>query len=212
VILFEFFTRVLDIVSLPRRTERLVRELDIKVLRALTLRGEKSGSLPYHDERVRALVWEVKYYASPYSCELAGTILADVLKAVAIESLGTPLLIPVPMHKRRRRQRGHNQTELLCDSALRSLGGVGGCFFEYRKNVLIRIKHTKPQQSLPKETRKENLKFSMLVPVAQLAVVRGRTCVVVDDVSTTGATFKEAARALRAAGAAHVECIALAYS
>ncbi len=207
---FTFFNRALDVVLPPRPTQKIVRQLTQAELRALTLRGEKSGSLPYHEARVRALVWELKYYASVEAAELAGAILSDVLIGIRSESLGTPLLIPIPMHGARRRERGHNQTEVLCAAALRSLGEVRRHMFDYAPYIVERVYATPQQQGLAKHEREQNLRGSMQVRGKD--TVRGRSCVVVDDVSTTGATFAEARRALYAAGAAHVECVALAYS
>jgi len=212
--LSDFFGRMLDVVAPPRPTEKLVRTLTLQELRLLTLRGDKSGSLPYHDERVRALVWELKYYAHKRAKLLAGAVLRDVLVGIASESLGKPLLIPVPMHPSRRRERGHNQTEVLCKAALAHMRG----FYDYQPHVLVRTRHTPQQQGLQKHERIHNLKDSMEInkksnlDKVNLHYVRGRVCVVVDDVSTTGATFAEATRALKAAGASHVECVALAYS
>ena len=74
----------------------------------------------------------------------------------------------------------------------------------YKKNK----KHTLPQQGLERHNRLKNLKNSMTV--SDPAKVKGRVCIVVDDVTTTGASFAEAKRALREAGAAEVCCIALA--
>lgn len=203
-------THLLDIIAPPRETDMLVRTLTLKDLRNLVLRGTKSGSLPYHDERVTALVWELKYFAHARAAKLAGAILSDILIGIASESLGKPLLIPIPMHAARRRERGHNQTELLCNSVLRSLGEAGQDFFDYKPQVLVRTKATPQQQGLHKTERERNLTKAMKV-LNEKEIV-GRVCVVVDDVSTTGATFAEATRALREAGAREVICVALAYS
>jgi len=178
----------------------------LKELRTLTLRGNKSGSLPYRDERVTALVWELKYFAHARAAKLAGAILSDILIGIASESLGKPLLIPIPMHATRRRERGHNQTEVLCKATLVYVKD----FFEYKPHALARIKATPQQQGLHKNERERNLTKAMKV-LNEKEIV-GRVCVVVDDVSTTGATFAEATRALREAGAREVVCVALAYS
>lgn len=199
-------TYVLDIIAPPRATDTLVRLLQLDELRAITLRGDKSGSLPYHDPRVTALVWELKYFAHTRAAALAGAILADVLIGIAAETLGKPLLIPVPMHEKRRRARGHNQTEVLCEAVLVHAHS----FFEYAPQILARIKATPQQQGLHKQERKHNLARAMLV--LDIHAVQGRVCVVVDDVSTTGATFAEATRALQEAGAYTTICVALAYS
>lgn len=202
----EYVRYLLDLVAPPRRTELIVRTLSRDTLARITLRGDRAGSLPYHDARVTALVWEVKYYADARAASLCGAILADILIGIASEELGKPLLIPIPMHGVRRRERGHNQTEVLSEAALK----YAASFYDYAPRALMRVRHTPAQQGLAKHERVENLKGSMHVQDDSL--VRGRVCVVVDDVSTTGATFAEATRALKAAGAARVECVALAYS
>ncbi|OGC88120.1 hypothetical protein A2419_01460 [Candidatus Adlerbacteria bacterium RIFOXYC1_FULL_48_26] len=202
----DILTRLLDSIAPPRATDEVVRALTLQELRKLTLRGDKSGSLPYHDERVTALVWELKYFTHKRAAKLAGAILADVLVGIAAESLGTPLLIPIPMHAARRRERGHNQTEVLCGAALVHAKD----FFEYKPRILARVKATPQQQGLHKSEREQNLTKAM--KVLDEKEVKGRVCVVVDDVSTTGATFAEATRALREAGAREIICVALAYS
>ena len=208
-----------------RPTEIITEALTLQQLEQL---ARYDGTLPYTDARVRSLVWEVKYYADGHAAKLAGEYLAQLLLAEASDVVGTPLLIPMPMHPTRRKERGHNQTELLCESALTSLGvgkswGKNGLVeapsrpedlfaasFSYAQHVLVRTRHTKPQQGLERHDRLKNVKDAM--SVSDSAKVKGRVCIVVDDVSTTGASFAEAKRALRDAGAAEVRCIALAQS
>jgi len=198
----EFFADIIDLVLPPRPAERVVRSLHIETLQSLG--GEEP--LPYHDPRVTALVWELKYHGTRRSAALAGEYMAEVLLAAASEELGTPLLVPVPMHAARRRERGHNQTELLCEAALKHVENT----FEYAPKVLVRTINTKTQQGLPRAERLKNIKNSMLVVYPRL--VDGRVCIVVDDVTTTGATLEEAKRALKSAGARAVHTIALARS
>lgn len=198
----ELLSYLLDIIVPPRPAERIVRSLCIETLQSLG--GEEP--LPYHDPRVTALVWELKYHASSRSAALAGEYLSEILLAVAGEELGVPLLVPVPMHAARRRERGHNQTELLCEAALLHIGNT----FKYAPKILVRSVNTPTQQGLPRAQRLNNIKNSMEVVYPEL--VEGRACIVVDDVTTTGATLEEAKRALRAAGARTVHCIALARS
>jgi ComF family protein len=190
-----------------RPTEKLVEALTLTDLENL---ARYDGTLPYSEPQVRALVWEVKYYAEGHASKIAGEYLAQLLLAEASDIIGIPLLIPMPMHPKRRKERGHNQTEVLCDCALRSLSEVGGGTFSYDPSVLTRTRHTKPQQGLERHNRLKNLKNAMAVSDA--SKVKGRVCIVVDDVSTTGASFAEAKRALKEAGASEVRCIALAQS
>ena len=204
----ELLSYLLDLIVPPRPTERVVRSLTIETL--LSLGGEEP--LPYHEPRVTALVWELKYHGTGRSAALAGEYLSEILLAAASEELGVPILVPVPMHAARRRERGHNQTELLCEHAmlaLRSLGGEGPVL-EYTPKALVRTVNTKTQQGLPRAERLKNIRNSMRAVYPEL--VEGRVCIVVDDVTTTGATFEEAKRALTTAGARAVYCIALARS
>ncbi len=196
---------LVDLVAPPRDTELLVRELCEEDLMELVMPNE-IGLLPYHDERARALVWEMKYYASSRAANLGGIILAEALIEYASDILGEPLLIPIPLHHTRRRERGHNQSELLCKAALAHAPHCA----QYAPQLLVRHKATPHQQGSARHKRLSNLKNSMTAPHPER--LRGRTVIIVDDVTTTGATFAEAKRALLAAGAAHVYCLALAQS
>lgn len=196
----EIFSGILDIFIPPRHTEQAVASLAPLALQSLlTERG-----LPYHDQNVSALIWELKYFASPRAGVLAGHLLAPQILEIAAEELGTPLLIPVPMHALRRRERGHNQTELLAEAVVARLNGG----LDYAPRALTRTTYTTNQQGLERGKRLKNVAGSMHAA----AEVKGRVCIVVDDVTTTGATFKECKRALLAGGARRVHTIALAYS
>jgi len=229
-----FLLKLFNLILPPRRTQEIVAVLTLDDLLGL----QTAGSLPYANESVRALVWELKYYKNKRATALAGAIVAEDLLAIASEELGRPLLVPVPMHKTRKRERGHNQTELLCEAALEALGDFpgkkssgllspgyalagqtifpekspaasGSIPYDYAPHALTRIKATPEQQKLDRAKRLKNVAGSMQ---ADSAVVRGRVCVVVDDVTTTGATLAEAKRALKAAGARRVHTVALAHS
>jgi ComF family protein len=193
---------LVDLLVPPRRAERRVHTLTLQDVQMLA----HEDGLPYRDPVVRDLVWEIKYYGSGHAAKLAGEYLADELLALAAEELGVPLLIPIPMHPTRRKERGHNQTEVLCEAALRALG-QGESPFEYKKGALKRVVDTPHQQGLARNKRLKNVEGSMIAQG-----VEGRVCVVVDDVTTTGATLAEAKRALLGAGARRVHSVALARS
>ena len=201
----DLFRPFLDAIIPPRPAERLVRVLTLEQLRALS--GPRTESfealLPYHDPRCLALVWELKYRRSSRALELGAALFEEPLLSIAGEELAIPLLIPVPMHEKRRQERGFNQTELLGRAiALRMPNSV-----EYAE-ALARVREAPPQQGLPRKERLLNQKGSIAAKEPML--IAGRVCVIVDDVATTGATFEEARRALNEAGARSVHCIALA--
>jgi ComF family protein len=193
----------LDLIFPPRGTNVLVQGLSPLYLKTIAL---EDGALPYQREEVKALIWELKYYANPKAAVLAGEHLAETLMSIASEELGKPLLIPIPMHSKRRHERGHNQTELLCKAALHYIRNA----YEYRPHLLERTRHTASQQGLERHARLTNVLNSM--QIKNPSSVIGRVCVVVDDVATTGATLFEAHRALREAGARTVHTVSLARS
>lgn len=126
----------------------------------------------------------------------ASRALAGLLER-ALASLDIPLdervvLVPVPLHPLRLRERGFNQSELLA----REAGGRMGLKVE--RKVLGRRSHTRPQVELSGRERRENVKGAFEVMRADL--VEGRVVVLIDDVMTTGATLSECAKALVRAG------------
>jgi ComF family protein len=116
---------------------------------------------------------------------------------------GAPdLIVPVPLHPRRERERGFNQALLLA----RRIGRAWGR--PVRADVLRRTAATPPQTELGLEARRANVRgaFALRRP----EVVAGRHVLVIDDVFTTGATVGECARSLRKAGAARVGVLTVA--
>lgn len=111
------------------------------------------------------------------------------------------LLVPVPLHWRRRWQRGFNQAEVLA----RAVGRAHGMPVDGR--ALVRTRATDPQQGDP-AARRANVRDAFRIRRSRR--VSGRRVLLVDDVFTTGATANAAARALRAGGAAAVGVLTLA--
>lgn len=111
------------------------------------------------------------------------------------------LVVPIPLHPRRLRQRGFNQSALLAQQLARSRG------LPLDERALQRIKHTLPQVGLNPEQRHENVTgaFTAVPPCVQ-----GQHVLLIDDVWTTGATMRAAATALATAGAARVSAFCLA--
>jgi len=116
---------------------------------------------------------------------------------------GGEVLVPVPVHVSRRRERGYDQAELIATSAAESLGLP--C-----SSAVIRDRATVPQYRLDRRHRATNVRDAFTVRPQAAGSVAGRWVVLVDDVVTTGATLTATAGALIAAGATAVSAIAVA--
>jgi ComF family protein len=110
-------------------------------------------------------------------------------------------LVPVPIHARRRRERGYNQADLLAT-------GLGRTCSLPVRDALERVRDTPPQVGLGRTRRRDNVRGAFQ-PRAGIAA--GRRPVLIDDVQTSGATLEEAARTLRAAGAHVVYALTLCW-
>ncbi|HSB97213.1 MAG TPA: phosphoribosyltransferase family protein [Spongiibacteraceae bacterium] len=115
-------------------------------------------------------------------------------------SLDVDLLMPVPLHWRRRWARGFNQAEIIGDELSRALN------LPLRTRWLTRVRPTPPQQSLSASERRKNLRSAFVLR----ASVAGLRIALIDDVVTTGATVGEIAQLLLNASARSVQVWCLA--
>lgn len=114
------------------------------------------------------------------------------------------MLIPVPLHKIKRRERGYNQSEILAVHLSRLTG------IPCRPEIVIRCRNTVSQtQMTGAEERVRNV--AGIFTVTDAHAVTGRSVALLDDVVTTGATANAAALALKTAGAFHVTLLTVAH-
>jgi competence protein ComFC len=123
--------------------------------------------------------------------------------AIHVGTLGWPvsLVTPVPLGKKRMRERGYNQVGLVA-MPLASING-----WQYTPHALVRARETRSQVGLSVEERRENVSGAFR---GNPAVVSGKTVLLMDDVATTGATLSACSEALLQAGANTVFAITLA--
>ena len=152
-----------------------------------------------YDGALRRLLHLLKYEQLRPAADALGGKLAEAITKQGITSDSPVLIVPVPLHKSKQRQRGFNQTELLAKSALKQLDGSR---FELHTGNLRRVRPTVSQTGLTRHQRRENMRGAFVVTSPHR--VRDRAVLIVDDVYTTGTTLNECARVLRAGGAKQV--------
>ena len=139
----------------------------------------------------QTLVHELKYRSLSALAKPMGDLLTETLQT---DPLPVDLIVPVPLHARRQRQRGFNQSELLARAVAERAS------LELDVRSLRRVRSTPQQTHADRERRQENVRGAFRCAEQ----VDGRRVLLIDDVQTTGATLQECARSLRAAGATSV--------
>ncbi|MEY8390604.1 ComF family protein [Lachnospiraceae bacterium] len=160
---------------------------------------KQGKALWVYQEEVKQSIYRFKYqgrreYARYYGRELARRY-GGWMKECRIEAL-----VPIPLYKKRQRQRGFNQAELIaCEVSCQTEIPV-------YKDLLVRVRNTRAQKELNDQERKNNLKkaFKTRVNKVQLNHI-----LLIDDIYTTGSTMNEAAGELTQSGAKEVYCLSL---
>jgi ComF family protein len=162
-----------------------------RVLSCVLAAGEYSGPL-------RRAIHGFKYHGQRAAARDLAGLLLPVASALPYPE---PIFMAVPLHPRRERERGYNQSALLASALVKASGS------RLDRASLRRVKQTSPQIGLHADARANNVRgaFAAAPDSASDHIV-----ILVDDVCTTGATLREAARVLRAGGARRVLGLVLA--
>jgi len=183
---------------------------------AVTLKDEKQKQYFYkayaafrYTEPVVGLVLRLKYNAEGHVVRAVAPYMAGALLYKNPRPAGTPftkggipLLVPVPLSKKREKQREYNQALLLAKELSKVLN------LPVVDSAIQRVKATEAQKDMTVEERARNLKNAFVVTDKQ--AVKGKHVILVDDVFTSGSTANECARILRKADARRVDVVVVA--
>ncbi|MBU1557651.1 ComF family protein [Patescibacteria group bacterium] len=219
--LISFFKKIINFLldtAFPRtKLEKKLSEITAEELysEAPKTRNEDKKMITvfsYEDKLIKEAISSFKFRKNKRLAKIFAQILYDEIlehmsELETFSNFKKPILIPIPLSKQRMRERGFNQCELIAKE-MSILDKDSSFVFE--KNVLIKIKDT-PHQSRAKnkKERLENLKKSF--SVKQSEKIRGKNILLLDDVTTTGTTLKEASKTLRRYGAKKIICLTIAH-
>lgn len=215
------FTSVKNIIALithwifpPRSSERITNILHIESISSLPkakpIEIHTHALFSYKDPRVTSLIWEIKYHKNTHVLSLIIPLLSDLIREeyadkVLFENWNTCLLVPVPGTKTHVREHGYSHTKFICEALVPFLPHT----VTYSPDVLIKRVDTPKQHRLKdRNTRLNNLKNTQVV----VTTIPPYTAVIlIDDVTTTGATLEESRRALQSAGVRHIFAFTIAH-
>jgi ComF family protein len=152
-----------------------------------------------YERELRGLIDLLKYEGVLPAKKVLGRILAEAIVRFGEEFGPEVLLVPVPLHASKKRQRGFNQTEIVAGEAIKLIRNRG---LHFDSTVLVRRRNTESQIGLTRHQRRENMRGAF--SIVNRAAVQEREVLLVDDVFTTGTTISECSKVLLRAGATKV--------
>jgi ComF family protein len=162
-----------------------------------------------YDGRMRAAIHALKYDRMHPAARRLGSMLATAIAQLLPEAPAEMLVIPVPLHHNKHRQRGFNQARTLAKRAIDVLRqSHPEWHLSLAPTTLMRLRSTESQAGLTPRQRRLNVRGAF--KVSDPAAVRGKPVLLVDDILTTGATARAAAQSLIKVGATSVYVATLA--
>lgn len=156
---------------------------------------------PYrYENKIVDIIHNLKYHNDKWLGKYLSKIMYDYVKDLDLQ---IDVVIPVPLNENRLKERGYNQSKLLC--------------YEFDKNGIvvdetnvIRVKNTKTQTNFSFKQRQENMENAF--KVLNKEKLNGKNLLIVDDVYTTGATLNELSKTLRKTKVNNIYCLTLAHA
>lgn len=166
----------------------------------------------YRHPPIKKAVWFLKYkgrrgLAGVCAEVMYGRILEELADLSVMENFHNPILIPIPLSQKRRRERGFNQAELICNELVKLDNNEN---YRLERNILIKPRDTKHQAHI--ENRTERLRNVVgSFSVKNIEQIKSRNIILIDDVTTTGATLEEAKKILKQNGAKKIIAFTIAH-
>lgn len=154
-----------------------------------------------YDGKIRDKIIEYKFQNKAYLYKTFTKIILNNKKICGfLEKYD--IIIPIPIHKNRKKERGYNQTELIAREIAKNTKLI------LEKDVLVKIKNVTSQTKLTKEKRIQNVKD--VFKIISNKKIYKKNIILLDDIYTTGSTVNEASRILKLAGARKIGVLTIA--
>lgn len=160
------------------------------------------GVSVFRYEAVKDTIFKFKYDGYKNYGKILGKYMADyVIENNICDVLEADIIVPIPLWKKKEKERGFNQSALLAEAVSDIIG------IPFENEVLIRNRKTVPQKGLSRSKRSDNLRGAF--SLGKGSSVENKKVVIVDDIYTTGSTVYECSKILYGAGADKVFYLAL---
>ncbi|RJQ34131.1 ComF family protein [Candidatus Parcubacteria bacterium] len=180
-----------------RTKERTAEDIPLTPTEHELLGARITTLMDYRNAAVADLIRALKYDRSRYAAKIAADLLADYLReeisSIRAFSTRSIILIPLPLHISRRRERGFNQIELVLESLPQEF--KDGTLAIIVKDALERTKATNPQTKLSRKERINNVVGAFTA--SNTEKIQNAYIFLIDDVTTTGATLLNAGKPLK---------------
>lgn len=181
-----------------RRVERLEKSILVEIENQ---KYEKLLYLFQYESLVRKLILRYKFSNKAYLNHFFANRIAENEKNCELLKQ-YDMIIPVPMHKKKKQKRGYNQTELVANELEKRLA------IPARKDILSKVVNTTTQSKLSGKARQSNIQHAFFIQ--NDFEVEDKKIILLDDIYTTGSTSEECSRVLKEAGAKEILVLVLA--
>lgn len=149
-------------------------------------------SMTIYTDTMMKMIRGLKYHQKKELAYYIAKLMHDYWKELH-EDKEEYIIVPVPMHKTREKQRGYNHMNLIAQEFAKLSG------YEINTNLIYRTKNTTPQYALSKAERESNLKNAFDINTKNIKLLTGKKILILDDIITTGTTISEMVSTLRSA-------------
>lgn len=177
----------------------------------------------YRNPIIKKSLWFLKYkgkrrLANVFADIIYEEILEELSELSMMENFIEPILIPIPLSIKRYRERGFNQAELICKELIKINETRNGLNLKLENNILVKTKETEHQARIKERNlRLKNLSGSFAMEnnrgdlKQNIDLIKNKNIILIDDITTTGATLNEARKILKQNGARKVIAFTVAH-